>query len=63
MRPFRGSAVAMDQFVKRENIRHYRRILEDTKDETERQRILKLLADEVARDSQDAPHCLQDKSG
>jgi hypothetical protein len=46
----------MDQFVKRENIRHYRRMLEETRDEVERQKILKLLADEEARDSLDAPH-------
>ena len=51
----------MDRFVKQENIRHYRRMLENTKDDAERQRIVKLLADEEARDSLDAPHRPADK--
>ena len=60
MRSVRGSRV-MDRFVKQENIRHYRRMLENTKDDAERQRIVKLLADEEARDSLDAPHRPADK--
>ena len=36
----------MDRFIRRENVRHYRELLETAKDETERQRILKLLAEE-----------------
>jgi hypothetical protein len=45
----------MDMFVKRENIRHYRRLIEQTTDEVERQRLEKLLADEEARESIEAP--------
>ena len=41
--PCRG---AMDRFIRRENIKHYRELLKTVKDETERQRILKLLAEE-----------------
>jgi len=36
----------MDRFIRRENVRHYRELLKTTKDEAERQRILKLLAEE-----------------
>jgi hypothetical protein len=36
----------MDRFIRRENIKHYRVLLTIVKDETERQRILKLLAEE-----------------
>jgi hypothetical protein len=48
----------MDKFVKQENIRHYRRMLERATDEAERQRIMQLLADEEARDVVEAspPH-------
>jgi hypothetical protein len=34
------------RFIRRENVKHYRQLLEQTTDETERQRILKLLAEE-----------------
>jgi hypothetical protein len=34
------------RFIRRENIKHYRRLLEQTTDEAQRQRILKLLAKE-----------------
>jgi hypothetical protein len=51
----------MDNFVKRENIRHYRRMLEQTSNEDERRRILKLLADEEARSTIDAPHQPEEK--
>ena len=46
----------MDKFVKAENIRHYRRLLEQTTDESERRRLRKLLAEEEARDTLEAPH-------
>ena len=46
----------MDKFVKAENLRHYRRLLEQTTDENERRRLMKLLADEEARDTLQAPH-------
>ena len=36
----------MDRFIRRENVRHYREMLKMAKDEAERQRILKLLAEE-----------------
>jgi hypothetical protein len=36
----------VDRFVRRENVRHYRELLKAVKDEAERQRILKLLAEE-----------------
>ena len=36
----------MDRYVRRENVRHYRELLKTAKDEAERQRILKLLAEE-----------------
>jgi hypothetical protein len=43
------------RFIRRENIKHYRRLLEQTPDEAERQRILKLLAEEEKkqRDAED----------
>ena len=36
----------MDRFVRRENIKHYKDLLKTVKDDAERQRILKLLAEE-----------------
>ena len=36
----------MDRFVRHENIKHYQELLKIVKDEAERQRILKLLAEE-----------------
>ena len=36
----------MDRFVRRENVKHYQELLKTVKDEAERQRILKLLAEE-----------------
>jgi hypothetical protein len=36
----------VDRFVRRENIKHYQELLNTIKDEAERQRILKLLAEE-----------------
>jgi hypothetical protein len=35
-----------DRFVRSQNIEHYRRLLEAVTDQSERQRILKLLAEE-----------------
>ena len=46
----------MDKYVKAENLRHYRRLLEQTTDENARRRHMKLLADEAARDTLQAPH-------
>ncbi len=45
----------MRRFVHRENIRHYRQLLERTADEAERQRILKLLSEEEAQIELDDP--------
>ena len=39
----------MDRFVRRENVKHYKELLKTMKDEAERQRILKLLAEEVQK--------------
>ena len=39
----------MDRFIQRENIKHYRQLLEQTTDEIERQRIMTLLAQEEAK--------------
>jgi hypothetical protein len=39
----------MERFVRRENVRHYRELLKTVKDEAERQRIQKLLAEEVQK--------------
>jgi hypothetical protein len=36
----------MERFVRRENVKHCRELLKTAKDEAERQRILKLLAEE-----------------
>jgi len=36
----------MERFVRRENIKHYQELLKREKDEAERQRIMKLLAEE-----------------
>ena len=36
----------MDRFIRRENVKHFRELLKSTKEENERQRILKLLAEE-----------------
>jgi hypothetical protein len=36
----------MERFVRRENIKHYQELLKTVKDEAERLRILKLLAEE-----------------
>jgi hypothetical protein len=39
----------MDRFVRRENVKHYRELLKTTTDEAERQKILKLLAEEIQK--------------
>lgn len=36
----------MEQFIRRQNIEHYRRLLETVVDEVERQKIQKLLAEQ-----------------
>ncbi len=40
----------MRTFIHRENIKHYARLLEETTIEAERDRILKLLAEEIVKD-------------
>ena len=40
----------MEQFVHRQNLQHYRRLLEETKDQEKRKTLLKLLAEEEAKD-------------
>ena len=39
----------MERFVRRQNVEHYRRLLETTTDEGERQRILKLLEEALQK--------------
>ena len=39
----------MERFVRRENVKHYRDLLKTVKDEAERQRIQKLLAEELQK--------------
>ena len=39
----------MDQFIRRENVKHYRLLLEQITDEAERRRIQKLLAEEIKK--------------
>lgn len=39
----------MERFVRRENIKHYREMLERTMDETERRRLQKLLDEELEK--------------
>jgi hypothetical protein len=41
----------MEQFVHRENFKHYRKRLAETTDGEKRQTVLKLLADEEAKDA------------
>ena len=45
----------MDRFVKRANIAYYRQLLEKTTDPAERERILKLLAEEEAKGDPQPP--------
>ena len=45
----------MHRFVHRENIKHYKELLERTTDEAERQRVIKLLAEEEAHIELDDP--------
>jgi len=40
---------AMDWFIRRENIKHYRSVLETTIDKAEREKLKRLLAEEEAR--------------
>ena len=40
----------MEQFIRRQNIEHYRKLLAQTTDEAQRQMLLRLLADEEAKD-------------
>ncbi len=47
-----SSEAEMEQFVHRENVKLYRKLLAETTDEQKRQVLLKLLADEEARDAQ-----------
>jgi hypothetical protein len=44
--------VAQDRFVHRENVARYRKLLLEPKDPTLRQLLLKLLAEEAARERQ-----------
>jgi hypothetical protein len=43
----------VEQFIHRQNLEHYRRLLAapDQKDDVRRQTILKLLADEISKDA------------
>jgi len=42
----------MENFVHRENLKLYRKMLAETTDEQKRQTLLKLLSDEEAKDAQ-----------
>jgi hypothetical protein len=44
----------MERFVHKENLKLYRKLLAETTDEKKRQTLLKLLADEEAKDAQRA---------
>jgi hypothetical protein len=44
----------MERFVHKENLKLYRKLLTETSDEQKRQTLLKLLADEEAKDAQPA---------
>lgn len=39
----------MDRFIRRENVKHYRELLERAATEAERERIRKLLAEEIRK--------------
>ena len=45
----------MHRFIHRENVKHYKLLLERTTDEAERERITKLLAEEEAKARDDPP--------
>lgn len=53
----------MDRFIHDENIRHYRRLLDRTTDPAERDRILKLIAEEDARTEQVPPSAGDRRAG
>ena len=45
--PYRMAA--MDRFIRRENVKHFRELLKIAKDDAERQKIQKLLAEELRK--------------
>jgi len=49
----------MERFIRRENVRHYRELLERVTDEAERRKILKLLKEEQQKqhDAGDKVEC------
>jgi hypothetical protein len=47
-----GGEAMMDKFVQRLNVEHYTRLLETVTDEKERERIRKLLAEEIQKKPQ-----------
>jgi hypothetical protein len=55
-----GYARSMASNIRRENMKHYRLLLETVTDETERQKILKLLA-EVEKKQQDVDEQPEEK--
>jgi hypothetical protein len=55
-----GYRDAMDRFIRRENVKHYRELLKKVKDEAERQKILKLLAEEQQK-QKDAGDKIEDE--
>jgi hypothetical protein len=40
----------LERFIHRQNIEHYRKLLAETKDEAQRRQLVKLLAEEEARE-------------
>ena len=49
------SSATMEWFIHQQNLERYRRLLAQPTDEAERRQILKLLAEEEAKDRQPAP--------
>lgn len=45
----------MQNFIHRKNLENYRKLLTETRDESERERLLKLLAEEKAKDPPPKP--------
>lgn len=45
----------MERFVRRHNLEHFRKLLAETTDEAKRQQLLKLLAEEEAKEMREKP--------
>jgi hypothetical protein len=60
--PDEATGCAMERFIRNENIRRYRKLLEEETDEEKRNIIRKLLAEEEAREIPPKPNRNDDKS-